>query len=464
MGRYTPFYHLFFAIPYLDLIRCPVKFHHLVEICVALLFGLGVEAWLRGCRAPCAVEKGKKPGVAELDGVLRRAAVVVMVGGGVLLLAAGVVAAGSRESVMARVAATGLAPMAGALADFMASNLARGGFLMLLTAVLLWLGRVRASWRLPVWLLAGAVTVILATDLVLVARRYVRPINMEPFYARNAVVETALKQGGLGAGVANYIRMPRPQDPDWFSSTLFRNGLKMTLPAGEEATAPIVQVAQALEKRPEILWRTLHTRFVVAPWKAAGGLVQAQMLKPLLSFTLGQGTVRQTAPAEDAYVLADFAGAMPSVYLVDSWLGGVAATSQVSALRQADWDPARQTVCDAPGATSAVSRLIGRAQVRQTRNMHGALATVVEVEAPQPGLLVMDEKYDGNWQVRVDGHPALLRCANVLWAAVEVPAGTHTVTLQRPLQFRPMLLSAGAGALVVLWGLARLVRRRKSQG
>jgi hypothetical protein len=147
---------------------------------------------------------------------------------------------------------------------------------------------------------------------------------------------------------------------------------------------------------------------------------------------------------------------------VDGGLGGVAATSQVAALRQPDWDPARQTVCDAPGGTSAVSRLIGRAQVRQARNVHGALATEVEVEAPQPGVLVLDEKYDGSWQVRVDGQPALLRCANVLWAAVELPAGTHTVTLQRPLQFRPLLLSAAAGAAVALWGLVRLVRRRKS--
>jgi hypothetical protein len=461
MGRYTLFYQLFFAIPYLDLVRCPVKFHHLVEICTAMLFGLGVEAWMRAYRAPCAVEKRQQTGAAELDGVLRGAAIVVLVGGVLLLLAAGV-AAGSRESVMARVSATGLAPFAGTMADFMASNLARGGWLLLLTAALIWLAKLRAAWRLPLWLLAGAVTVILATDLVLVARRYVRPINMEPFYARNAVLENALKHGGVGAGVANYIRMPRPQDPDWFASTLFRNGLKMTLPAGEAETAPISQVAKALEKRPEVLWRTLHTRFVVAPWKAAGGLVQAQVLKPLVSFALGQGTVRQTPPAEDAYVLADFAGAMPAVYFVDSWQGGVAATSQVACLWQADWDPARLTVCDAPGATSAVSRLVGRVQVKQTRGVFWCLSTIIAVEAPQAGLLVLDEKYDGNWQMRVDGQIAPVRCANVLWAAVEVPAGTHNVTVQRPLQYRPLLLSAAAGLLVVLWGLARLMRRRRA--
>ena len=45
-GCFTPFYRLVFMIPIGDYIRCPVKFVHLVEWCVAVLAGFGVAGLL----------------------------------------------------------------------------------------------------------------------------------------------------------------------------------------------------------------------------------------------------------------------------------------------------------------------------------------------------------------------------------------------------------------------------------
>ena len=45
MGRYCePAYRIIFALPFGDLIRCPVKWHHLTELCLAVLAGYGIEA------------------------------------------------------------------------------------------------------------------------------------------------------------------------------------------------------------------------------------------------------------------------------------------------------------------------------------------------------------------------------------------------------------------------------------
>ena len=46
LGWFTPFYRLVFALPIGDYIRCPVKFVHLIEWCVAVLAGFGVAALL----------------------------------------------------------------------------------------------------------------------------------------------------------------------------------------------------------------------------------------------------------------------------------------------------------------------------------------------------------------------------------------------------------------------------------
>ena len=57
LGAFTPFYRLVYALPFGDTMRCPVKFVHLVEFCVAALAGYGIE-FLRarfGSRAAWAV-------------------------------------------------------------------------------------------------------------------------------------------------------------------------------------------------------------------------------------------------------------------------------------------------------------------------------------------------------------------------------------------------------------------------
>lgn len=44
LGRnFEPAYRVIFALPFGDLIRCPVKWHHLTELCIAVLAGYGIE-------------------------------------------------------------------------------------------------------------------------------------------------------------------------------------------------------------------------------------------------------------------------------------------------------------------------------------------------------------------------------------------------------------------------------------
>ncbi len=43
LGGFTPFYRLVYALPFGDTMRCPVKFVHLLEFCVAVLAGYGIE-------------------------------------------------------------------------------------------------------------------------------------------------------------------------------------------------------------------------------------------------------------------------------------------------------------------------------------------------------------------------------------------------------------------------------------
>ena len=60
LGRYcAPTYRIIFALPFGDLIRCPVKWHHLTELSLAFLVAFGIDAVLR-----FAAAKGLRRGMA----------------------------------------------------------------------------------------------------------------------------------------------------------------------------------------------------------------------------------------------------------------------------------------------------------------------------------------------------------------------------------------------------------------
>ena len=453
LGRYTPAYRIIYAVPYLDLIRCPAKFHHLVEICCAFLCGLGVEAWLRGAVVTAPAKRGTALDPQPTAVVGRRMTVVAAVVMVVLLLAAGVVATSSTE-IAEHIARLGLGPYGERLAGYAARNLARSACVFSVAALLFWLGRPRVGRGQPSATLLGVLVLVLAVDLVTVAQRFMHPVDTRPSYAGHVVSATALARGGMGARVASYIATNDPAR-DWFADSLQWHGLQLALDGESGSTAAAVK--QTLGNRPETLWRTTHAGFVIAPWRAAAPLVKSQELEPLVSFALGQGTVRQAQPSADTFVLAAFAGAMPAAYVVEGVQGGLSEAAQVQRMSVGAWDPARMTLFDAPGPTGGESRVIGKVQVIARRGSDFRLITTLDVETPRAGLLVSDERYADHMLARVDGREVPVHCANALWAAVDVTAGHHTVTLWRREQAACVLLSAGVGLLVIVWGLSRLL-------
>jgi len=501
LGRYTLFYRLFYAVPYLDLIRCPVKFHHLVEICSAFLCGLGVEMWWRGAdvahadagsgstrvRAPGpaplqgkqavpAAQAGRRRASAAVAGeggapwiaiAGQRMAILAAVLAGALLLAAGIAAASSAE-IAAHIARLGLGGYGEKLAGYTVENLVRAACLFGVAVLLFGLGRPRVGRSRPaVWLLA-ALALVLAVDLTTVAQRFMRPINIASFYERNPVVQSVLERGGPGAGVANYATSSDIYR-DGFASALVRNGARLALPvAGEEHTT-LAKVAKALEKRPEILWRTAHARFVAAPWPALNPLVQNRVVAPLQTFALDprSGAVQAAQPAKDTFLLAEAVNGLPDVYVAGTWQGGLDEAGQLAALATAAWDPLHTAVSDAPATTSGTNGaplLVGQAVVTRRRGSDFRLTTTVDVDTPQAGLLVLDENYAGDLMACVDGRPAPVRRANALWCAVEVPAGKHLVAVRRRPHVLPVLLSGVAGLALGLWALLRVVTGTRVPG
>ena len=106
-------------------------------------------------------------------------------------------------------------------------------------------------------------------------------------------------------------------------------------------------------------------------------------------------------------------------------------------LRDGVWPAAdlRTTVLLERPPAAAPPRRPGRVRIASYRNTE----VVLEADSPDGGWVVLNDLWHPWWFAEVDGRPADILRANVLFRAVAVPPGRHTVRFQ----FRPL---AGAWA------------------
>lgn len=103
----------------------------------------------------------------------------------------------------------------------------------------------------------------------------------------------------------------------------------------------------------------------------------------------------------------------------------------------------------------------GFAQADVTRRAAGEVD--LAVEAQSPATIVVQQSYQQGWEAEIDGRPAAILPANVLFQAITVPAGNHLVTLR----YRPASVPIGAAmtaigvtALILMAVLPLALRRR----
>ncbi|MCO5166231.1 MAG: YfhO family protein [Planctomycetes bacterium] len=112
--------------------------------------------------------------------------------------------------------------------------------------------------------------------------------------------------------------------------------------------------------------------------------------------------------------------------------------------------PARDAVLGPEGAPTATAasapRQAARAQVALVAFAPERVA--LRVEAASEGWLVLRDAFAAGWQATVDGAPATIARADLLFRAVRVPAGLHEVVFEyRPWWWPVGLLAMGVGAL-----------------
>ena len=444
LGRYTPVYKLIYSyLPYMDYLRAPVKFHHLLEIANAFLAAYGLEYLLRrddAARSAC-----------------RRGAV----GGVVLataLLTGGIMVHLKATAIEGYITELGMGTLAQTLLQYSAYNLLRATLIVgFVTALAYWLSRGRLSTRLmPI--VVGCIIMLNTADLALVARRFVFPVNVGPHHAVNPVIKAMqLRTGGKPANVMNYVTS-NAGEQDWFSMALELNGFANMMPKPNEQGSPQAMLFNAWRQEPLRYWQSTGVRFVLLPRSNVDGLVRQGLVAVVCDFEIGSGVVRKIAPSAKSLVLAEVIGlpGLPAVYY--EWQGPVPPEQQVAQILKLS--KPLDCVANVAALIKPISLMSPqRVDFEVMRKMPGVLATRGKIKTASAGLLVFNELFDVNSEAFVDGVKTTVFQANGLWAAILVPAGEHAIVLRPKRDYVLNAVSVVTSLMILGWGLMRLRSR-----
>jgi hypothetical protein len=491
-GRYAPFYQLFYALPFASTMRSPSKFFHVVEWVLVILFAYGVHGLSRSWGdAPAMATRGLS---AQLRGWWAKAAAFDKnwVKGSALALAASLVGwliySKSHERLVAYLQEVRFDPtMAEAIASF---SIRQVGWFVLYLALALGLVAVSLSGyfsgrrtRLGVILLG----LLLVADLGRANVPWVVTWNWVQKYATNPVIDF-LREKPYEHRVAvlpfhapqqlalfnqlydiewkqqlfqyyniqslDVIMMPRaPVDYVAFESALFFDGTTNTL--------------HHLTRR----WQLTNTRYLLG----AAGFIEVlnQQLDPVqhrfritsrFDITAKTGIPNPTGLDEltaiikpdGQYAVFDFTGALPRAKLYSNWQVSTNDQATLTKLASAEFDPVQTVLVADPLPGPALGSVTNQDAGTVEFTSYAPKRIVMQTKVAGPAVLLLNDRFDSNWKVWVDGKlEKLLRC-NYLMRGVNLQAGPHTVEFrfEPPADALYVSLAAVAIGLLLLGYLA----------
>lgn len=495
-GRYAPFYRWLYALPYFSTIRNPVKFLYPFSFAVVVLFAFGIDALWRKYLA--ATGPGLSARWAGLSGWWRKAARFEkwwVYGCGLALLAsivAGLVYAHQswhvEEYLRSKQVEGNIAAILGFsfhhVAQFVVFFALSAGLMMLIFSGSFAGKRAKAG--------AIALGLLMVADLGLANLPWIKFLNYEDEYVSNPVIDFLREQPYEHRVALVPLNLPGnekiltqlykiewlQQQFPYYNVQSFNNANAARMPEDMTAFAKMHDRRDTNELFEPTCraWQLTDTRYVFVPvdfaasWNRQDYLSQSQIrmvsrfeIVPKEGVTTVTSVSDLTAmPApKGRFGLFELENALPRAKLYDQWQIN---TNNSEALKEI-FDPAFDIQ-----HTVLVDSGLAADSAPQTTNAPGGTVVylsyapkhiALKADATASSVLLLNDHFDSNWKVFVDGQPAqLLRC-NYLMRGVRVEAGMHLVEFKFQPPFGLLFVSL-AGIVLALGMVGVLIMGNKN--
>lgn len=161
------------------------------------------------------------------------------------------------------------------------------------------------------------------------------------------------------------------------------------------------------------------------------------------------------------FAVFEFTGALPRAKLYTHWQVSTNDEATLQTLTSQTFDPAATVLVAnaiaAPATTT--NQIAGKVEIVS----YAPKAVQLRAQANAPAVLLMNDRYDPNWTVSVDGKPALLLRCNYLMRGVPLDKGEHTVEFRYAPPDNSLYVSLGTILLgLILIGIVVAGRAAKS--
>ncbi|MEI6218700.1 MAG: hypothetical protein WCP86_07350, partial [bacterium] len=362
LGRYTPLYHLFYTVPYISSMRCPIKFMHLIEICTVVLFSIGLDRFLRDIQvAPSLSKKNVKPKWRPSPASILFLIIAVAAATG----AAIVCASGPDFSYVWSMLPSPLQRGKSLLDDYgpalmgnMISGLIRVSILATLGVAIVEIGRtLRGRASLHTWI-ASIIGLILAIDIVTASSRYVQVRDLSSLAEKNEVLRAVepTQQPFRVSIFQSELAKPGPTDQ---ICEMLRD--TATMYDMDFVRAPFYNYFPAYLELARTLgadgigiryWQMTSSDYVFGPVQLVARLAGKPDFTIVAGFNIvadGKGlfTWRRSSDGKGRYLLLKNGGALPRALVYHDWRS-VGTNDWKTAVVDPSFDPHNTVIVESP--------------------------------------------------------------------------------------------------------------------
>lgn len=144
------------------------------------------------------------------------------------------------------------------------------------------------------------------------------------------------------------------------------------------------------------------------------------------------------------YALIDFAGALPRAKLYTHWEVSTNADATLQTLVAQNFDPQKTVLVSAPVPDPPANNSSEQDTGTVDFKSYAPKDIVLTAQAKVPSVLLLNDKFDPDWKVRVDGKPSHIFRANFIMRGVFLTPGSHTVEFQFSLPHIPLDITVTA--------------------
>jgi hypothetical protein len=497
-GRYAPFYALIYKLPYFSSIRDPNKFLFIFTWALVIIFAYGIHGLSRryfevAAGNPTSLAAQLKNWWAKVRGFDRNwisGCVLIFFGSLLVWLIYGsqkpaltdyLQTVGFDETLAKQIAAFSI----GQVGWFILFFTLAGGLLTLVLAGV-FSGR-RAKWG-GIFLGALLILDLGRADLPWIVHwNYIQKYDIDPADRANSTnpIINFLRDEPYEHRVA-ILPFNFPQQFALFENLYRIEWAQHHFPYYNIQSLDIIQMSRmpvdleayetalAFRNTPETVyliarkWQLTNTRYLLGP---AGFLdtLNEQLDPAQHRFRIvqrfdvapkpgiGQPTKLEeltTVPSDNGnYALFEFTGALPRAGLYSDWEVSTNDDVTLKTLATTTFDPAKIVLVSTnlPPPVNTTNENSGTVEFKS----YAPKDIVFDTKDDAPSVLLLNDKFDPNWRVTVDGKPAeLLRC-NFIMRGVYLTSGAHTVEFEFELPSVSLYVTyaawaTGCGLLVFL--------------